>query len=255
MNEKPLLMRITAMTHPGLVRTHNEDCIGVIDWVRAAPMASPVIIECSIDETRICVVADGLGGHAGGEVASVLAVREIASAASGFKGSEAVAASLLAVNKRLYDIMQASPQFMGMGSTVVGLATIGSDICLFNVGDSRAYLAVGGHLRLLSKDDSVGAEFSDPDQRTGIHTHGLTQSLGGLSSFSPIAPHLVMRPAQPGDRYLLCSDGLTDMLDLDAIEAALTKDPKSSVDRLVQEALAAGGSDNISILIVDVMLP
>ena len=255
MHEKPLQMRIAAMTHPGLIRTHNEDCIGVTDWSRASPMASPVIIECSIDEPRLCVVADGLGGHSAGEVASTLVVRELAAAASEFKGPESVKAALHAINKRLYDIMQASPQLIGMGSTIAGLVTIDLDICLFNVGDSRVYLAVGDYLRLLSKDDSADAKNSDPSQRTGINSHGITQSLGGLSSFSPIDPHLIIRPAKPEDRYLLCSDGLTDMLDLDAIEASLTKDARSSVERLVQEALTAGGVDNISVIIVEIILP
>jgi protein phosphatase len=244
-------MRIAAMTHSGHVRTNNEDCIGITDWIRTAPMMSPIVIECYVDEARLCVIADGLGGHVGGEVASVLTVRELSTAASGFTGPESVMTVLQGVNKRLYDVMEASPQSTGMGATVVGLAVVGSNVCIFNVGDCRAYVSVGGYLRLLSTDDSVGGAMADSSDRTGLHTHGILQSIGGLKSFRPVDPHLVNRVAEPGERYLLCSDGLTDMLDLNAIEACLTADPKLSVDRLVQAALEAGGLDNISVIIVD----
>ncbi len=252
MNQNALQMRIATMTHAGLVRTHNEDCIGASDWIRSAPMISPIVIECSLDEVRLCVIADGLGGHVGGEVASVLTVRELLSATSGFTGPESMKDILHGVNKKLYDIMGASPQLTGMGTTVVGIVAKNLNICIFNVGDSRAYLSMGGFLRLLSKDDSAASEMTETSDRTGLHSHGITQSLGGLVTFCPIEPHLVSRTAIPGERYLLCSDGLTDMLDLDAIEACLTEDPKESVDHLVRSALAAGGLDNISVLIADI---
>lgn len=148
-------------------------------------MASPIVIECFTDEPRLCVIADGLGGHTGGEVASALAVRELFAAVSGFSGPESIAAALQAINKRLYEVMQTSPQLRGMGTTLVGLAAFGSNLCLFNVGDSRAYVSIGDYLRLLSIDDSVGAAMSDTSACTGLHTHGILQSLGGLSSFTP----------------------------------------------------------------------
>jgi len=247
-------MRIAAMTHVGTVRTHNEDCIGATDWIRSAPMISPIVIDCFLDEVRICVIADGLGGHAGGEVASLLTVQEILSSASGYTGPESVCTVLHKINKRLYDIMEATQQLTGMGATVVGIVVAGKNICLFNIGDSRAYVSIGGYLRLLSVDDSTGVT-ADTSTRTGLHNHGITQCLGGLARYSTIYPHCVNRFTVSGERYLLCSDGLTDMLDLDDIEGCLTVDPKVSVDQLVKSALAAGGLDNISVLIVDINSP
>lgn len=251
MNQNTLQMRIAAMTNTGQVRTHNEDCIGITDWVRSETMKSPIFIECSLDEVRMCVIADGLGGHAGGEVASVLTVRELLSVAPGYTGPGSVKDMLDGVNKKIYDIMDASPKLTGMGATVVGIVATGLNLCLFNVGDSRAYVSIGGYLRLLSTDDSTGSGIENTSDRTGQRSHSISQSIGGLSSFHPIDPHLVNRTAKPGVRYLLCSDGLTDMLDLDAIEACLTEDPKTSVFNLVQSALTAGGLDNISVMVID----
>ena len=251
MGSQPFRIRVAAMTHQGHVRPYNEDCIGLADWNRAKPMQSPILIEFLVDEPRICVVADGLGGHSGGEVASILTVRELAAGAAGFTDQNSVSDVLHRVNKRLYDIMTASTQYSGMGATVVGLAMVDTDVFLFNVGDSRGYVRAGNFLRLLSRDDSVAGAMIESSERTGQVNHNITQSLGGMSSFQTIDPFLVKRSLTQGERYLLCSDGLTDMLDLDAIENCLADDPKKTVSNLVGSALAAGGADNISVMIID----
>jgi len=251
MNRNLMRMRVGALTHAGRVRDHNEDCMGICEWVRARPMESPVIIDCALDEPRICVIADGVGGHAGGETASSMTVRGLISAVAQMAGDEDVGVAIARVNDRIFQAMKTTPDLVGMGSTVVGVVTFCGELCLFNVGDSRGYLRVGNFLRLLTTDDTSRFSASDVSERTGQQDHSITQALGGRTSFTEIAPHLLHRPIEPGDRYLLCSDGLTDMLDLDAIEACLVDDVEESTTRLVEAALAAGGADNLSVMIID----
>jgi PPM family protein phosphatase len=253
MPSEPFRLRATALTHAGSVRPHNEDCIGINEWIRGEPMASPITIECRIDEPRLCVVADGMGGHAGGEIASQIAVRELAQTARAFGHAADIGEALAQANRRLYEVMASAPQLRGMGATIVGLTAIGTELCLFNLGDSRGYVRSGSYLRLLSIDDTPYFGSEEHGGRTGRHGHGITQSLGGLPVFQEVHPHLLPLPIRRGERYLLCSDGLTDMLDQDRIETCLDSDPAVAAQKLLDAALAEGGLDNISLIIIDLL--
>ena len=246
-----LRMRAVAMTHQGKVRDQNEDCVGIAGWVRSEPMRSPIMIECTLDEPRLCIVADGLGGHSGGEFASMLVVRELSETLAELASDAEIATALDRVNRRVFDVMEASPNLAGMGTTVVGLVTLDDRVCLFNIGDSRGYIQSGKYLRLLSTDDTAGSAVTDPGERTGQRGHRITQCIGGLSAYSAVMPHIALAPLRAGDRFLLCSDGLTDMLDQDGIEDRLSTDPFETVEQLVSAALLAGGEDNISVVVVD----
>lgn len=249
----PLRLRATAITHQGHVRSNNEDCLGVCEWVRRTPMHSPISFECLLDEPRLCVVADGLGGHPGGETASLMAVLALSQSSSALQSEQHVASALREVNKLMYETMETRPDLVAMGSTAVGIVVSGAQVWLFNVGDSRGYGRKGGHLCLLSTDDTdVRSPASD---RTGLIQHCVTQCLGGQPYFEEIEPHVVACPVAAGDRYLLCSDGLTDMLDLAAIERCLSADAHASVEKLLTAALAEGGRDNISIILADIFAP
>jgi serine/threonine protein phosphatase PrpC len=249
----PLRLRAAAVTHQGNLRPHNEDCIGVCEWARRIPMISPVSFECAIDEPRLCVVADGLGGHAGGEMASVMGVLHLIQSIRELQSGEAVATAMRQANKAVYETMDTNPELRAMGSTLVGLAACGHSAWLFNVGDSRGYIVPsGGPLRLASTDDTT--EFrADWRERTGQRQHTITQCLGGQPFFDDIDPHIVSCELTPGDRILLCSDGLTDMLDQAGIERCLMADGHASVTKLLEAALAEGGLDNISIILVDIL--
>jgi serine/threonine protein phosphatase PrpC len=244
-------MRAATMTHVGKVRPHNEDCVGLAGWLRSEPMTSALSLECRLDEPRLCLVSDGLGGHAGGEIASAMVTLGLAEAAPKLLSGEDVVTALSEVNKVLYDEMDKRPGLWGMGATVVGLLVVGSKAWLFNVGDSRGYLRIGPRLRLLTIDDNTAFGKIDVSERTSHPGASITQSLGGMPEWTPIEPHVVPREIEPGDRYLLCSDGLTDMLDLDGIERRLTDDARVSVEQLVSAALEAGGEDNVSVMILD----
>lgn len=241
----------TAITHCGKVANKNQDSIGMLGWMRNKCMNSPVVMQCINDEQRIFIVADGLGGHAGGEVASALVVQSLNQAAEVCVDESSLREVLARCNRQLYDTMSAMPELRGMGSTVVGMLVTGNDVYVFNCGDSRAYCNVGKYLRLLSIDDKFNFGRSDTTARTGTQGHSVTQVLGGSSQFQEITPHITKLSVDHGLRLLLCSDGLTDMLDQNQMEELLSADPYASVQNLFDAAMIAGGTDNISILLAD----
>lgn len=240
-----------AITHRGKVANKNQDSIGMLGWMRNKCMNSPVVMQCMNDEQRLFIVADGLGGHVGGEVASALVVQSLNQAAEICLDESSLGEVLATCNRQLYDAMYAMPELRGMGSTVVGMLVTGNDVYVFNCGDSRAYCNAGKYLRLLSIDDKFNFGRSDTTERTGTQGHSVTQVLGGSSQFQEISPHITKVSLDHDLRLLLCSDGLTDMLDQNQMEELLSADPYASVQNLFGAAMASGGTDNISIVLAD----
>jgi serine/threonine protein phosphatase PrpC len=246
----PVHLRATAFTHQGAVRAANEDCIAIGDWVTSEPMAAPLVLERAIGAPLIAVVADGMGGHAAGEVASRIAAERLAALASRV-GDEAGLANLLRdVNAELFEAMREQPRLRGMGTTVAGVSIAPAGTLVFNVGDSRVYRIAEGALVQLSTDDTPGPKLAD-GRTAAMTSHLITQSLGGAYEEVGIEPHLLSAPLAPRERYLLCSDGLSDLLTRDEIEAELAADNQSSVQALFEAAMARGGRDNISIIMLD----
>jgi PPM family protein phosphatase len=250
----PVQLRATAFTHQGAVRADNEDCIALGDWVTSEPMAAPLVLERATGAPLIAVVADGMGGHAAGEVASRIAAERLTALAAR-AGDEAGLASLLRdVNAELFEAMREQPTLRGMGTTVAGVVVAPAGSLVFNVGDSRVYRIEDGALVQLSTDDTPGPKLAD--RRTAAMTsHLITQSLGGAYEEVGIEPHLLSVPPAARERYLLCSDGLSDLLTRDEIEAALAADDQTSVYALFEAAMARGGRDNISIVMLDLRRP
>jgi len=243
-------LRATAFTHQGAVRADNEDCIALGDWMTSAPMAAPLVLERATGAPLLAVVADGMGGHAAGEVASRIAAERLAALAAR-AGDEAGLADLLRdVNAELFEAMREQPRLRGMGTTVAGVVIAPAGSLVFNVGDSRVYRIEGSTLVQLSTDDTPGPKLADG--RTAAMTSNLvTQSLGGAYAEVGIEPHLLGVPPAARERYLLCSDGLSDLLTRDEIEAELAADDRTSVQALFEAAMARGGRDNISIIMLD----
>jgi serine/threonine protein phosphatase PrpC len=232
---------VTAFTHRGRVRAGNEDVIVIGDWVSEPEMAQPRQFRHALTEPLVCAVADGMGGHRAGEVASGEAARRLSAAGARLTDAPGAAAALHQINASLYRAMEADPRLLGMGTTVVGMA-LSSRIVWFNVGDSRLYRVAGG-LTQLSTDDVP------PGPRNGT----ITQTLGGLwPPGASIAPHVGDEPLNAPARYLLCSDGVTDMLDDAEVAACLAFPDADAVARLFEAAMHAGGMDNISIILVSV---
>ena len=243
--DAPPLVEINAFSHQGRVRESNEDSITVAGWVSDVALSGPRRSRHELAEPLLVAVADGMGGHAAGEVASRYAVKRLA--AEGFAGGEGakeanLAAALAAINAELYQSMAAERSFRGMGTTVAGLLLTPARAAWFNLGDSRVYGYHAGRLAQLSVDDVP------PGPRSGA----LTQSLGGWHSFIPVAPHIGSDDLRIPSRWLICSDGLTDMLDDAEIEQAMAAGDEEALRALFTQAMTAGGKDNVSIIVVSV---
>lgn len=223
-------------TDIGRSRTHNEDSL----------LAKPPLY----------VVADGMGGHAAGEVASRVGVDTLVAHAPLHADSKALARAIRAANNAIIDAVQAGTGKQGMGTTMVAAIVEGTRIALAHVGDSRAYLLHDGALRQLTADHSLVARMVSEGQITEAqareHPHR-SVILRALGTDPDIKVDHTTLDAQTGDRLLLCSDGLSGMLEDPEIARILGgyKDPQVVADMLVAEANEAGGLDNITVVVVD----
>jgi PPM family protein phosphatase len=231
-------LQIAMITHQGKVREHNEDCVAVGRTTFNESMLAASVQSLDLDGPIICMIADGVGGQAAGEVASQHACRRmIELTADASPTVDALNKVILTVHSEIYDLMKSDSGHLGMGTTVAGLL-LSKEVCLgFNVGDSRVYRIQNGFLAQLSIDDAA------KDHRRGV----ITQCLGGTGSYTKICPH-IFEERLPGQSYLVCSDGLTDMLSIDEIEGRLADDPLKTVENLFSEAMYRGATDNISIV-------
>ncbi|WP_431678366.1 PP2C family protein-serine/threonine phosphatase [Kitasatospora sp. KL5] len=241
---------VSALSHEGLIRDHNEDSLVIGPWTLCATVTeSPQTLLFPLGSPCVVAVADGLGGHPAGEVASSLTVRRLAATGSGLDSEEAVRAELRACNETLYGAAAADPDLTGMGTTVAGLVLSGEQVLVFNIGDSQVFeiLEEDGKPRLhqLSTDDSPPPP---PGRRT---TNIVTSTLGGTVAPREVEPHLRRLPAAPGTRYLVCSDGLTDPVPPEELAAALDgHDDGRAAFELWRAAIDAGGPDNITLALV-----
>ncbi|MGH6919334.1 MAG: PP2C family protein-serine/threonine phosphatase [Geminicoccaceae bacterium] len=215
-------------------------------------MAEPEIFEHTLGLPLICLVADGMSGHAAGEVASRSVAEHLARRAVEATDEAAMAQLLLEANDELFALMDRRPAWYGMGTTVAGVAVAPSGEVGFNVGDSRVYRIEARALVQLSTDDTPGPKL--PDGRTAVHTSSIiSQVLGGYGPDQPgeqVVPHVLSEPLSDRARYLICSDGLTDLLERAAIEALLDDDDQASATALFEAAMARGGDDNVSLILL-----
>lgn len=206
------------------------------------------------------LVADGMGGHTAGQVASRLASEATVAALQRVSDTSATMTEKLrycvaAANRQIYDTAQAKPELQGMGTTLVALLTGPGRIALAHVGDSRAYLIRAGRIRQLTDDHSLVAELvrrreiSPTAARGHPHRHVLTRALGVRRAVEPDLAELT--PA-PSDVVVLCSDGLTGHVDDAEIahEVASDQDLERVCQRLVDLANERGGEDNITVALV-----
>jgi protein phosphatase len=240
----PRRIDVASCSDVGRVRSANQDRFAEFEDGRG---------------TRLFVVADGMGGHRGGETASRLAVEAIGDVFG--RAEEALGKRMLAAietaNERLYRCASADPNLAGMGTTVVALC-LGEDgeAWVAHVGDSRLYLLRGGKLDALTADHSLVAEM----QRQGLlsaeeaqvhpRRNELTRSVGVAPS---VEAEITRIAVKPGDRFLLCSDGLCGYLGEDEIREVLECErPPDAARILVDHANAKGGHDNVTVQVVSV---
>jgi protein phosphatase len=270
---------VAAKSHPGLVRPNNEDQFFVAQLSRAletmlSSLPSGDVPEHAEEVNYVMIVADGMGGHAAGEMASRLTIRALASLALDLpywilKLNKDVAAELerrvrdtvQQVGAILYERGHQDAELRGMGSTLTIARSLGRDLLVAHVGDSRAYLFRAGQLHRLTKDHTYaqmlvdcGRLHADDIAISGVR-HILTNALGG--STEHVEVDVDMLKLETGDRLLLCSDGLTDLIDDEALAETLAANPASATacDRLVQMALDRGGRDNVTVIVAAYTIP
>lgn len=237
-----LKLRSAAVSHRGLVRDGNQDAVHAGPWLIA--------------------VADGMGGMAAGDLASTIAIEAIASVDVPASDEELVPALQGAVDvasARIREAIVEDPARDGMGTTLTALllSPTGTCVALTHVGDSRAYLLRDRVLTQMTKDDTfvqmllddglISAEAASSHPRRAVITKAVQGGAVGGS-------HQTMTP-QAGDRWLLCSDGLSNVVREEALAEALTShaDLPDCAQRLVELALRAGGPDNIAVIVADVV--
>ncbi|GGZ96394.1 PP2C family protein-serine/threonine phosphatase [Streptomyces bluensis] len=235
---------VSALSHPGLVRDRNEDSLVVGPWTLCATATeNPQTLVFPLGTPLVVAVADGLGGQPGGEVASALVVRRLASTGPVLAHEQDVREALHACNREVYAAAGDNGEGLAtMGTTVAGAVILPRSLLAFNVGDSRVFAAPRDGLLQVSVDDNPPLA---PGQRT---TSVVTQSLGGTTKYRAVTPHVTAAPLAPGDRFLICTDGLTDPLPNHVLDELLREyDDGRAAFELWKAAIAAGGPDNITL--------
>ncbi|RPI44287.1 MAG: serine/threonine-protein phosphatase, partial [Betaproteobacteria bacterium] len=242
-----LRIHTAALTHVGLRRVTNEDCIAIGARALNESMSEPWVAVHRLDQPCVCLVADGMGGHPAGDVASHLAAEHLAvSLAEPEASDHTLVAAVHSANRALFTEMARFPAYYGMGTTLAGIVAHESGVRAVNVGDSRVYAFQSGSLEQISIDDVT--ETGPSPTLARVPARMLIQCLGGYAGCGDIEPHLVRLPAAEGAGFLICSDGLYDMLSDRDIAACLNDDLARSVRLLFESAMDEGGIDNISII-------
>ncbi|MFG2293058.1 PP2C family protein-serine/threonine phosphatase [Streptomyces sp. NPDC048603] len=240
---------VTALSHAGLVREHNEDSLVIGPWTLCGTVTENPQTLVFRRGTPLCVaVADGLGGQPAGEVASALVVRNLSILGPSLDGEDTVRRALEACNEAVYAAADGDPALLTMGTTVAGVVVLADSLLTFNVGDSRVYETGRDGLRQVSVDDSPALR---PGQRT---TSIVTQTLGGSLEFQQVTPHLTGMPLAVGHRCLICTDGLTDTVTDEQLDRLLlgAEDDGRAAFELWRAAIEAGAPDNITLIVLSV---
>jgi serine/threonine protein phosphatase PrpC len=235
-----LQFRFAAETDTGLVRDNNED----------SAFAGPYLL----------AVADGVGGAAAGEVASATATYVVSANALAHPGTHPLGLLQLAIEDARAQVragVEAVPERHGMATTLTAILTDGVRIGLAHVGDSRAYLLRDGGLVPLTADHTLVRALLDtgritPEEAAASHMNHVV--LQAIDADSVPTPDLIWLDLRPGDRLLLCSDGLTDLVeDIDVLRLLSAESRSIAATGLVQAALDAGGRDNVTCVVADVV--
>lgn len=236
----------TMLSHPGCVRELNEDVVAYV---------LPTDAERAAGRGALALVADGMGGHAAGEVASRIAADTLLRLYYQLKGSppEVLMASFKAANRAIRQHSRANSACAGMGTTCTALALNCDSAYLAHIGDSRAYLLRDGHLKQISEDHSLVAQLvregslTEDEAARSPERNVILRALGTEPSIKPSISREGF-PLRAGDRFILCSDGLSDLIDNQTIiETVARLVPFDACRALVDAALAAGGTDNVSV--------
>ncbi|MEP6944306.1 MAG: Stp1/IreP family PP2C-type Ser/Thr phosphatase [Acidobacteriota bacterium] len=242
----------SVQTDTGCVREANED---------SGRHVSPNDLQTRLSKGTLTIVADGMGGHASGEVASQMAVELISEFYYGNEGlatPEALRTAIESANSAIYDKSVSDEKYFGMGTTLVTLVLQENTAISAHVGDSRLYRFRGGNLEMMTTDHSQVMEMvkhgiiSMDEARDHEDKNVILRAVGTQPQVE-VEVSAVFE-TEPGDTFLLCSDGLSDMINDDEIEAIMhtAADIHTAAEELIQAAKASGGHDNITVGIVRV---
>lgn len=252
----PVSLRYAAKTDVGMRREHNEDCFGILE------------------EDKLLLVADGMGGHAAGEVASSLATIEVSSFyhyrarptsekpwpyapdPSLSELANRLVCAVKVANRRIYETATSEGGRRGMGTTLAAVAIEGREICIAHVGDSRVYRIRGGAITRMTRDHSlleqmkeINPDMTPEEEERFPHKNVIVRALG---LYEEVEAEVKQDRLEHGDVYLLCSDGLSGHLaDAKMLELVGAGDDLSAaVRKLVDHANAAGGNDNVTVVLL-----
>jgi PPM family protein phosphatase len=270
---------VDARSHPGHHRANNEDHFFVSRLGRTLQTITSSLPPGDVPERTeevnyVMIVADGMGGHAAGEVASRMAISALIGLAlempdwifkvddaHGLEIERRARARVQEVGAMLLESGRRDDSLHGMGTTLTVVRSLGRDLLITHVGDSRAYLLRGGRLHRLTRDHTYAqllvdiGQLAPADVAGSRHRHVLTNALGGSGEDVKVDTDRLQ--LEDGDCLLLCTDGLTDLVDDDAITGILRDATRSSdaCERLVQRALDNGGRDNVTVIVAAYGLP
>ena len=243
-------LEFASLSHIGQIRQRNEDAVGRFE---------PADEKQRREKGLIFVVADGMGGHRGGDIASKLAVETIIQAyyeSDETDPTPALDRAFSRANRAILERSMADVDLFGMGTTCTTMLVAGDTAYFAHVGDSRAYLLRDGKLQQLSEDHSLVSEMvksgmlSNEDAQRHPKRNVITRSLGTNEDLTTDFPETPFR-IQAGDTFLLCSDGLTSMVPDSAIENILAaNNPEDGCSLLVDRANQEGGKDNVTVQII-----
>jgi PPM family protein phosphatase len=236
-----LALRYAVRTDVGLLREGNED----------SAYAGP----------HLLAIADGMGGHAAGEVASSVAISVIAGLDEDMPVDhllDALAAAVAQANTTLHEMSIEDPSVEGMGTTLTALLWSGSNVAICHIGDSRAYLLRDREFHQITRDHTLVQSLVDDGRLSPAQAATHPQRsyvMRALQSGTVAEPDLSIIEAKTGDRYLLCSDGLSDVVSEDTLRDTLTRftDRDQAVNQLIELAIRGGGPDNITCIVADVV--
>ena len=226
---------VTVVSHRGLVRGSNQDRIVVGPWILGPERDETVVVRIDALDGLVAVI-DGMGGHAAGDLAAMVAAESVASFGQVTGDVDQLAGVVQAANRAIYDRMERLAEAVGMGVALACVAIVDGELVVVNVGDVRAFVINDGYLIQLTVDDTAPGG-------------ALTASLGGRAHFEAVEPHVLREPAG-AMRVLLASDGLTGAVDVETLEGLVDGDDRGTVARMLEAALAAGAPDNVSIALL-----
>lgn len=245
---------VQARTDPGKVRENNEDAFGAMpDWRKKLGLSDEILQQ----RGHLFAVADGMGGHAAGEVASQLAIQTLFNRY--YHGEwagpkETLLAAIAAANQAIFEKAEANSAMHGMGTTLVVALYHPQHSLIANVGDSRAYLYRSGKITQITRDHSWVAEqvhsgvITEKEARHHPLRNVITRSLGNEPQ---ITPDIFDLPPLPGDTLLLCSDGLSNLVQDKEMAGILRSYPlDEAADRLLELALERGAPDNVTLVLI-----